>query len=657
MRYSAWDPHVLNAFAASALTQPQRGFIQWILRSLDSDSYLSNHCCSGNSISWALVRAHHAYDGYITIEQPFVGPLKAILRAAEGTLTALRPAVATDAGDLQQYDQIGELLNLIAADPKGGPDRDLPNSYHNRLSQTLLPASLYSRKWLVSLWEGNIEPEVADSMRDEIALAVALSGRSGRSLRTDLIRLFNAGPSDPEELAERFWPPSQQFRVSLSVLGARELVGLEKILPGAKQKSIPLRARVADEEARASGPSVPLDTPSARIQIPVRATDPQSAIAYARRMLSEALDQYVAGQRISDLSIGLHSQVIVPSGTLMLEHRGIAAVTAAPLTTHWPEILAPALRAGHLANRADAPMTSTLLAWSCIEATGVKSTKIEVLAKAYALQTLRQQIISTFQIVTSTARATIKHTRWQAKADRRMAVRYAKDAEAASIHRRVGEAVDRVQSEGGVPPNVMDARPESDKSRSSIEDNIKSHLNVIGNYVKFAPGDRLQDIDAWLEILLPASMTPAANLLKAQASTQALCQEVGGLALESFELWRSRLGDPLQLRTWLHGQQMTYQGLLESIYATRNAAVHAGAFSAPADVLTAHAARGLADLLLEVLGNWYENCHGTDLPAALVIVQELATRLDDLSSKLERAASCHRLTVVHITGPNGSAWI
>lgn len=132
----------------------------------------------------------------------------------------------------------------------------------------------------------------------------------------------------------------------------------------------------------------------------------------------------------------------------------------------------------------------------------------------------------------------------------------------------------------------------------------------------------------------------------------------GGLAREQLTAWQHRLAAPSALVDWLKGQQELFHGLLAWMYASRNLAIHTGQFSLPADILTAHAGRGIADLILEFLGHWHQDQRGRGLPddAPRDIVIELAGRRDELVQHLGSAASCHPLNVATISAPYRDCW-
>jgi len=94
------------------------------------------------------------------------------------------------------------------------------------------------------------------------------------------------------------------------------------------------------------------------------------------------------------------------------------------------------------------------------------------------------------------------------------------------------------------------------------------------------------------------------------------------------------------------------------MYATRNMAFHNGKFAVPSDDLTAQAARGVVDMVLEFLGNWHKVERSAGLPDSdpMAVLEELAQRRDYLDSQLCAAQSCHALNIATISAPASDCW-
>lgn len=221
-------------------------------------------------------------------------------------------------------------------------------------------------------------------------------------------------------------------------------------------------------------------------------------------------------------------------------------------------------------------MASSALAWSAIDSLGVESTQLELVAKACALHSIRQQLIGLYQTVTDSALNHLRSAQMRLSHDRRALA-------------RLERAMRRTQGHDQ-----------------------------------------------------PAAR--AAHTLLNERARQAL--------------WRARLADPKLLAGWLPDQQDVLHALLEWLYATRNSAIHRGQFTAPADAMTAHAARGVVDMLLEFLGNWHkiQYSQGVAEADAVDVIGELADRKDALTDHLNQAPSCHPLNLDSVTGPDVDCW-
>jgi hypothetical protein len=150
------------------------------------------------------------------------------------------------------------------------------------------------------------------------------------------------------------------------------------------------------------------------VTLPSAAADSYTAIAQARRKITEALDQYAAGQRLLKFTIADRSMAMPESNAFFVANQRTAGVQVArPLTSHWPAPLRSALRMANLADHMDAPAASVMLAWSAIESMGITSNDFDMLAKSCALHSLRQQILSLYQSIVDSATANLRYCRWR----------------------------------------------------------------------------------------------------------------------------------------------------------------------------------------------------------------------------------------------------
>jgi hypothetical protein len=522
-----------------------------------------------------------------------------------------------------------------------------------------------------ALWNGsNISAEIARQIRDEVTVLVALEGRDGLALRIDLFRVLGQGVVDSTAIANVLWPVRVQYRVALAISGTRVLDGLDRLLPGSQQWPLigpHLPAGIPHSEIRKFvNPVIASAGSSTLIVLPTLASDVWTAIAQARREVVETLDQYAAGQRLLDLTIGPRSVAIAPNNEpLTSDPRVGGSKIARPLTSHWPTPLRPALRMANLADRMDAPVASVMLAWSAIESMGVKWPAIESIAKACALHSLRQQILSVYQSVTDSANARLRVNRWRVskmkavlgKAERGYAAATTSNsttAQAAAVHLESSAIQARAQ--------LTDAEEDCAK----LEKRLLPGIEIIRRHL-LGGGDsghplalsswRL-DLNNFLDVILPLDATSPAVLRQTQDAVALLAKEADGLAEEQLATWQRRLAQPPALADWLDDQQNVFHGLLAWMYTSRNLAIHTGQFAVPADVLTTQAGRGIVDMVLEFLGHWYQGEHSRGLPdiEATTILDELAGRKDILEQHLRNSTSCRPLNVATITAPDSDPW-
>lgn len=164
----------------------------------------------------------------------------------------------------------------------------------------------------------------------------------------------------------------------------------------------------------------------------------------------------------------------------------------------------------------------------------------------------------------------------------------------------------------------------------------------------------------WLAVLLPPLPGESNELAAARAGLNALDQIIPSLATTRIRDWRRRLSRPSDCAVWLEAEAVRIRSTLDVLYVARNLAFHDGVFSHHADKSLAHAGVMLADLTLEILGNWYKaeaqiRPSAPPTPADRV-VQLLATRHTNLIDALRVAVDARRLSVQHITGPTSDGW-
>ncbi|MFJ8062543.1 hypothetical protein [Streptomyces sp. NPDC096142] len=666
MRYSVWDKEIRSNFDRRQLTRQQRSFLEGLLLCLEPGAYLSDHVSTANSTVVALTRAHQALAGHAAGGQPKLGLLNRCLTTAASTVAAGLPAHQALGGG-QQATQAHALLASIPGLLTSATSKATAAAYAPRVQAYIAPTAAHIRSWVTSVWDGPVlPPDVLARARGEVAALIVLDGRDPRSLHVDLIRKGSRAVQDAVSITAVLWPPSRTYRVAGLVQGASQLEHLDQLLPGSRQSPLlasrPVTVGAQELTARAAA----IKGPAVMIDLPVVAADAATAVVRARRQISEVLDQYAAGQRLVDLTLGPHTITVDDAGRR--ESHDLTSVStsvARPLTTHWPVSLRPALRSAHLAARLDAPMASSVLAWSAIDSLDVESTQLDLVAKACALHSIRQLLIALYQTVTDSALNYLRSAQ----------MRLANDtSDLAKLERAVGRTQTLEQlaaraAHAQLAEQARHARQQlapQERAVRSLEQTVTSHAAVVRR-VLLKDGDnghplRLTswklDVNGWLDVLLPARAQTGQDVRDAQAAIDALSRMAGGYAQDTLTLWHARLADPKLLSDWLQDQQDVLHALLEWLYATRNSAIHRGQFTAPADAMTAHAARGVVDMLLEFLGNWHkiQYSRGVAESDALSVIRDLANRKDSLTHHLAQAPSCHPLNLESVTGPGVDCW-
>ncbi|SMD24186.1 hypothetical protein SAMN05660733_07659 [Lentzea albidocapillata] len=391
VRYQYLDARLRQAFDDAGLDRGQRALLQGVLRALDPDAHLGEHVAGLNSAYLAVTRAQTALESHATEDQPRWNLLRRIIATSLACMDAAKPAYAHGGGlELAKARRI--LVKVDAAIVADGQrfDPQVAADAAARLDPGKLRGAV--QKWITPLWNG-IELPLRARMIAEVAVVVAVHGRDGRQLRTDLLRWLKKRG----DLADVLWPRKQKHVVAFVVRGARVLRHLDELLPQARQEPLHRNRLPKDDFLKEA-----VNGSSVLVRVPVEAADVHTAALRGRRILSEVLDQYAAGERLTELNIAPVWQVSEPGGrvTRGTEHQRTVG-NAYPLTAYWPAELRSAMRVANLARQVDAPMASAGLAWSALEATGLDPGKIAWLAKACALQMLRQHLVSLHVVVTN----------------------------------------------------------------------------------------------------------------------------------------------------------------------------------------------------------------------------------------------------------------
>ncbi|GAA4023420.1 hypothetical protein GCM10022247_54710 [Allokutzneria multivorans] len=621
-----------EAFSAAGLTRRQQSLLHAVLRALDGGSALGFHAATSDSALVALIRAHDALQSHIEHDQPQGRQLLRVLRTSGVCVRAALPGFPARAGLKAALDELEATTAALTANPLQRPDTRVLESWITTIAEAV-------EERLRTLWDARaVDLSKEAKAAAEIAVAVYIRGRDRDALKHDLTKLLARGRPGAAEISALLWPKPRRHYLTVLVSGARSLDKLDDLLPGARQWPVTANQ---DRSTALLVKLGPITRAGVLVRVPVDAADLGTAVVLGRRAISEALDQYVAGNRIADLTLEGPWQVTGPDDKPVLGEPIKASVKrAAPLSAARSEGLRAALRIAHIAQRVEAPMTSAALCWNAIESTGLVAEKSSRLARACAMQMLRQQVIDA-------------HTQLRlmvAEEVRRLAgrVRKAKGALA-----RAENALTPADSDAVA--RAREAWLESAAAHQRAVGETTALMDLVDAHVPMSSGKpALTEPDRWLDLLLP----PLGGAQTAWDAVTALAAFAGGLTEETVVLWRERLARPPLLAKWLQDKQDTCHALLEWLYTTRNIAFHHGRFAGPVDVATAHAGRAVVDVMLEILGRWHSTQHarGQDLTPPEEIFKILAQRKDALSAALHKANSCHRLSIQHITGPDETSW-
>ncbi|MFI6030775.1 hypothetical protein [Amycolatopsis magusensis] len=670
MAKASIDTAVQDAFITAGLTRPQRSLLHTVLRALDSGSGLGFHAATSDSALVALIRAHDVLLNHAEHSQPQRKLLLRVLETSSACAHTALPIFPAGSGHAELQAALAELAatrTLVAS----LRDKDVAQLRAvTRARATVLEPLISSVTDAVAerqrtLWAAAAADVSLDARATaEIAVSVQIRGRDREALKHDLIRLLTKQQPTAAKISALLWPPLRCHHVTVLISGARSLDALGDLLPGARQWPITVRKDGVDGWPKSEDLTAllekltPITRASVLVRVPVDAADLGTAVVLGRRAVSEALDQYMAGNRIADLTLAGPWQVTGPNGrTLMGETVGASVRRAAPLSSSWSEGLRPALRIAHVAQRVEAPMTSAALCWSAIEATGLDAKQVARLARVCAIQTLRQQIID----VHAQLRLMV------AEEVRRLGVRVKKAKDV--LKRAEGALSRRSLLEQTTPADIEVLNEAVARARQSWQDCDAAHeraledttplMGLVDAHVPRTPGKPiLTKPDRWLDLLLPVRDEEDPQLNAARRAVTTLGTFAGGLVEETILLWRERLAQPPLLATWLQEKRHTYHALLEWLYTTRNTAFHNGRFAGPLDIATAHAGHAIVDAMLEVLNIWHSTQHarGQAPTPPEKILELLAQRTDALSTRLSTATSCHRLSIGHISGPDEVYW-
>jgi hypothetical protein len=677
VRYTVWAPNALDALDRAGFTQQQRAFVDGLLRALEPGTYLTEHVVGANSAVLALIRAYHALDGHVRQNQPRWELTTTVLAQALEDVKTAGPAYSVSPTGAQIITRAQQVLTtVVTAMRPGGPQPSHTDkeNFARQIDALVPDAQAAARAAVEVLWGSPELPEgVANRIRGEAAVLVTLRGRDGIALRTALNkRLKHQGPLDAVGLTDVLWPVKRPYQVLVIVSGAQTLEHLDLLLDGARQSPFPAQGLPADFAgspplrslvlaARPSGERAVL------VQVNELAADAQTAIDSGRRRVTETLDRYAAGQRLVDLRLSPRSVATNSDGvSVAFDVLVGGGRVARPLTAHRNEFLRPAMRMANLAKQVEAPVATVALSWSAIESLRLNKDDFELIAKACALQSLRQQMLSTYKSITDSANARLRQAQWRVERSLKL-LDQAERGHATASRGQSPASKHAATVLAEKASNLRAASADTESQRQLLISELMSHVDVVRRVLLGGgvPGQplsmtswKMKDLNLFLDSLLPPRATDSADQRQLRTAVAELAQAGGGLAAELFVTWQARLANPMVLLSWLDEQQHFFHGLLSWMYAARNLAFHAGQFTVPADVLTAQASRSLVDMVLEFLGNWHKDEHSRNEQdsEARDILEDLAARKEALTAALANAQSCHPLNVDSVTAPGGGCW-
>ncbi|TWP50227.1 hypothetical protein FKR81_21185 [Lentzea tibetensis] len=575
MTYRGFDAELLEQLDDSHRTY----LLQHVLRAIEPASMLSKHVSSAGGLATELPRLAAARRSHERRGQPQARLL--------GRL-----------GD-QADRSVAELTALWPGNPLAG---GIPDAL-----DALLPdvERFLTDEFLVA-WEHDPGWPKLVRLGDELACLVATTGRDPETLQRDLTNVAR-GHGDAAAFLDALLPPHRAYQVACVVRGAEHLDELAAFEPTARQEPLKHAHRLgfgpATQRLRAFLDGV--EPGGCVVIIETRAPDKPSAARMVRRRLTELLDQYVAGHRL--LTLALHPETVVcRAGELdTLRFRVPVGNTtrARPLVLGAPDELLGALRMAHQARATDSPTTAIALAWSALEACGVER---DPLAKALALQVLRQQVADTRHLVHQSVTAFERTAR--KRAARADAVLRSLTGDHPEVGARRAEALRR--------------KADADAEVARIEAELVAALDRIAEEAPVDAFHNVVDLNAWFRMLRRG---------------EELVPRLHPLARRQVAEWRDAVAGE-----WLECQRHRLLRVLDAVYATRNQSLHSGVFRAEGDTVLGVGAVMVVDLTLEVLGNWYRRSRTDRAPSA--VIRRLAARYDAVGGFDE-------LDLVRLTSP------
>ncbi|GAA3185337.1 hypothetical protein GCM10010451_38200 [Streptomyces virens] len=633
----------------AGLGDTQRALLEAVLAASDPQAVLTQHVTSVPTAVAAVARAQSALESRGRPDrsklQPYTGPTLDLVSDAREALEELRPHIP--AGPLDGA--VDALKNIEA---RGRPGL---NSAADCAAQAHLLAGWVTQvctavaDGFAEAWQGAGHQDARERLALEMAALCVIEGRQHQLLNDDVRTELSRGNRDADSIKKALLPVERDLRVAVVVEGTSRLESLTGLMgPAAAAAGIAPGAPVvgwgratadfkalADlaEAACAARRAWSGDQASGYtlLAFTVRARDLGAAALLGRRQASEALDQYVAGQRLAEIRLRPETLAHDPhSGRgLKVAVPVLGSGPVRPLTTNWPATLRESLRTAHVARVTEAPTTAAGLCWAALEALDVKSQDTGILGRALSLQAFRQQVIDLQQRTRTAAAAAVSATRTAHRA----AQRAADQLEAAASSAKRDHAAKLAEK-------AAQARASELQRHAALKRALEteSHHAVVDAWTGIGNDGKLRDPDRWLDVITsPADADPA--LRAAADALAAVNDRIGGDTAKRLRNWRTRLSDLDSLADWIEETAARFEKNLDWLYALRNTALHDGRFTSATDLLDVHGGRALVDLTLEFLGNWYRH-EGAAAPeqsglTAREVIAHLADRQQALIAEMK----------------------
>ena len=501
-----------------------------------------------------------------------------------------------------------------------------------------------------------------------LASLIDLRGRHAASLELSIASAARSSGRSADSIYRCLSPETSLFQVVVVVEGTTALEGLGRLIPVRHDPQlIPLHAtgqngkggvaRFPVTTAFFRGPPEKLldfvrqyarDRRSCLVSLILEATDAPTAGALGRREVLNVLDQYMAGDRLTDLRLWDQTLVNQPSTGRMLRLDLVGAAThrSYPLVNAWPEQLRGALHTSHLLRRTEAPMARAALAWVTLEAAGIEKDTISSLARALSLQCLRQELISAHDVLV------------RAVAAKRQLRRLRLNAAKADLHRfRITyRRATQIEQRDAAHAAAISA------ARDAIAERVLLRLHDIGPtqwlreieaFLDVNDRGQMTDANRWLLLLLPKQSHESPDVGRARGFLQRLMEPDLPALIREVSTWSGRLSRPPSTADWLDRRESELEAFIHALRASRNQALHAGVFAVEGDRLLSDGAASLIDMTLEFLGNWYRQRRGTSSAEEPVdIVNELAARFAVVRDYLTGASDTdNRINLALLTSP------